>query len=240
VHIRLLSVALLAGALDVLFAQPPNDVPASQAIAADAIPAHEGLGIQLLRMVQPSQPGPFSQKARLHRYLQNLAGPVPLFFEAAAAGTMLGLDRPPEWGQEPGGYFKRFGSGFAFNGVRSTLSYVTADLSREDNRYFASGKSGIFARVAHALASTAIAHGADGGERISVSAITGVVGASIISRTWSPPNWQGGWSVGRSIAYTFAAEAGFHVFQEFVPDIIQGFEKQKPRRRARSAVSATP
>ena len=165
---------------------------------------------------------------------------MPLLFEAAAAGTMLGLDRPPEWGQEAQGFFKRFGSDFAFNGVRSTLSYTTANLSREDNRYFASGKSGTWARVAHAMASTVIAHGPDGGERVSVSAITGVVGASIISRTWSPPGWQGGGSLGRSIAYTFAAEAGFHVFQEFVPDIIRGIEKQKPPRPARSGVSATP
>jgi len=225
--------------LHVAFAQAES-APSNGAVAAVAVPAHEGLGIQILRMVGPSEPGPFSQKARLHRYLQNLAGPVPLLFEATAAATMLGLDRPPEWGQEASGYFRRFGNDFAFNGVRSTLSYVTANLSREDNRYFASGKSGTWARVTHAMASTVIAHGPNGGERVSVSAITGVVGASIISRTWLPPSFQGGSSIGRSIAFSFAAEAGFHVFQEFVPDIIRGLEKPKGRRLPRSGGSATP
>jgi len=240
VRIRRLSVAILVGALQVVFAQAADDAPASRAIEANTVSAQDGLGIRMLRSVEPDEPGPFTAKARLHRYLQNLIGPVPLLFEAAAAGTMQGLDKPPEWGQEPGGYFKRLGNDFAYHGVRSTLSYATAGFLREDNRYFASGKSGILPRVAHAVAATVIAHNEDGRDRLSVSAITGVVGASLISRAWSPPSWQGGGSVGHSIAYTFAAEAGFHVFQEFVPDIIRSLQKEKPPRRLRSGVSATP
>jgi len=196
-------------------AQQPDPVPRS------------GLLVKSLRLLEPAKPGRQTRKEKLHDYLMAVGGPVPVFAAAGSAGIGQAINSPVEWGQGASGYAKRFANDLAYNGVRWTLAYTTAPLFHEDIRYFASGKTGVKGRVAHALLSPVLARKEDGREVFSYSGATGIVGASLISRAWSPDSWQHGGNIGKSIAWTYLGTAGLNVFREFTPDLIRALQHRK-------------
>jgi len=171
--------------------------------------------MRLFGRVSPDAP-PITQKQRLSNYLMATIGPVPIFRAAATAAYEQGLHRPDEWQLGSYGYAKRVGSQMAQNGVRTTLTYATSSLLREDNRYFACACQGFGPRLGHALKSTFTAR-RNGREVFSVSSTTGIVGSSVISRVWMPPSWQGGRNVGESIGFGFLGAAAMNVVREFLP-----------------------
>jgi hypothetical protein len=188
-----------------------------------AQPSGSGIVAKTLRMLAPDEDTPLTAKGRLRAYLMDSIGPARLIGEAAAAGVEQGMDSPKEWHQGAKGFAERFGDNLAYNGVRTSLTYGTSILFHEDNRYFASGKKTFWGRLGHALISPAVARRYDGSETVSISSLTGIVGASTISRAWVPPSWQGGTNIVRSIGYTYAGMAGMNLVREFVPDLIQRF-----------------
>ncbi len=176
--------------------------------------------VRALELVAPAQPGPITERERLRHYLLYTFGPVPVISAAASSGFSQWENSPPEWGQGGAGYGKRVANNLAYKAVRNTLSYAASMALHEDNRYFASGKTGIPARVLHALISPAVARRRSGRDSVSISSLSAIVGASAISRAWSPPSWQGANNIGISIGLTYAGTAGLNIFREFVPDLI--------------------
>jgi hypothetical protein len=158
---------------------------------------------------------PQTRKERLHAYLLSVAGPASLVAESGAAGLSQALDSPWQWGQGIGGYGRRFANDLAYNGVRCTLTYGSSTLLHEDDRYFASEQRGGWPRVRHALASVFTAHKSDGRAVFATSSAVGIVGASLISRAWSPQSWQTPGGVAHSVGISVAGAAG-----EFLPEIL--------------------
>jgi hypothetical protein len=234
--VRRVCAAILLVVAQTVWAET-GDPPAQ---ATDPVVQRDGFLLRRLRKMEPAKPGPITANERFHEYLWGTLGPVPVFTKFVTAGISQGLDSPPEWGQGSEGYFKRFGNNLANDSVRRSLTYGVASLLHEDNRYFASGKSRIWARIEHAMESSVTARYRADRERISVSALTGAVGAALISRAWAPPSWQTPGSVGRTIVYSIAGQAGMNVFREFLPDLIRHFEKPKPLQPTRPAGSGSP
>src|SRR5436190_12440868 len=166
---------------------------------------------RLLGVLAPSEQTPLTAKQQVHDFLMSTVGPVPVFSAAASAGISQWIDSPPEWRQGGSGYAKRLGNNLAYNGVRNTLTYSIAAVLHEDNRYFGSGRQGFGGRLLYALTSPAIARKDGRKQAVSISSLTGIVGASAISRAWSPPSWQGLDNVGKSIGLSYVGLAGFNV-----------------------------
>jgi len=166
-----------------------------------------------------------TERRRFHLYLMSTVGPVPILAEAAGAGIGQWENSPEEWGQGWGAYGKRFGSNLAYNGVRETITYGTSILFREDNRYYASHKHGIWARTGYAVLSTFTARNPEGETRFSISSVTGVVGASAISSIWSPPSQKGIGNIAHNAGISFGATAGFNLVREFLPDFLHRPQK---------------
>ncbi len=186
----------------------------------------DGIVVKALGLFAPADAGPINQGERFPHYLLSTYGFVPAFSASAVSGITQWEDSPGEWGQGAAGYGRRVANKMAFTAVRNTWTYGASTLLHEDTRYFASGKTGVRARVLHALISPALARRPDGRESISISGLSGIVAASAISRAWSPPSWQGLDHVGISIGLTYAGTAGFNVFREFVPDIVRALRGQ--------------
>jgi hypothetical protein len=196
---------------------------------AQATPAaateHETTLDKVFGMVAPSEPSQLTEKKRFHFYLLSVGGPVPILGEAMGAGISQWENSPHEWGQGWNSYGERFGSNLAYNGIRQTISYGTSIVFHEDNRYFASHKKGFWARTGYAALSTVVAQHPDGKRAFSVSAVTGVVGASAISSIWGPPSWKGVGNIAGNAGISFAATAGFNIVREFLPDIFHRHRK---------------
>jgi hypothetical protein len=198
-----------------------QDSSANRAIPTTPAP-HDGLAVRLLRPFEPETGvyRPPSAKVRFHEYVIATIGPFTIFREAAAAAIGQARNSPPEWQGGMEGYAKRLGNDLAKNAVRNTLAFGLSAALHEDNRYFASGKSGAARRVLHAALSPLETHRSDGRVGFSYSNAGGMLGASLISRTWAPDSWRHPSSVGNDFAFSFASQAAINIFREFVPDIL--------------------
>ena len=186
----------------------------------------DGFVVRSLRMLESTASAPLTERERFRHYVNNTVGWVPMVRVFAGAGISQWRDSPMEWGQGGTGYGKRLVNNLGYNAVRSTISYGTSIMFHEDDRYFPSGKRGVWPRTVHAITSPVMARHDDGSRSVSVSGISGIVGASLISRAWSPPSWRGVNNVVRSAAITFGITAGFDFAAEFVPSLIRRFQKK--------------
>jgi hypothetical protein len=183
------------------------------------------LAVRLLEPFRPAEYRPQTGREKLHDYVSRTIGWAPLVRSAAGAAIGFGLGRPPEWEQDAAGYGKRLGDRLAYTAIRNTITYPASLLLREDNRYFGSGRSGSWSRVAFAVTSPFRARKPDGRYRFSISSSAGVVGANMASIAWSPPSGREPAAVARRIGLSFAAISGLNVFREFVPDILRRLRK---------------
>ncbi len=174
---------------------------------------------KLLHPLEPEKYTPLTGEARLREYVGNTFGPYALFRDASVAAVRQAMNSPHEWGGGAQGYAERFGNSIGVAVAQNSISYGLSAALHEDNRYFASGKTGI-RRALHAALGPFEARRDDGSMGFSYSNVAGVLGASAVSVAWAPPSWRTGGHVGTTIALTFAGQAAFNVFREFLPDLL--------------------
>lgn len=192
---------------------------ADRTIAAQPAP-RENFAEKLLRPLEPEHYTPLTAKSRSAVFVCDTFGPYTIFREAAAAAMSQAMNSPHEWGGGMKGYAERFGSNLGVLAVHNGIAGGLSAVLHEDNRYFASGKASAMRRALHAALSPFETRRDNGRAGFSYSNVAGAVGASFVSRAWAPPSWQGGANIGKNIAFTFAGEAAFNVFREFLPDML--------------------
>jgi len=94
-------------------------------------------------------------------------------------------------------------------------------LLHEDNRYFQSGKQGVWARTKYALASSVLARHDNGKLGFSYSRLGSTAGSAFISRTWQPSTDNSPADGARSIGISMGANAGRNIIREFLPDLLR-------------------
>ena len=187
---------------------------------ATAAPAKPGIVDQIVTQIKGASATSPARPERFSEFVLSTVGPVPLIGEAAGAGLSQWMNSPEEWGQGWDAYGKRYLSNLAYNGVRQTVTYSSSLVLREDNRYFVSGRSGVWPRTRHALVSTFTARHVNGKDSFSFSSTTGVIAAAAISSTWGPDSWKGPGNIAANAALSFASTAAFNVVREFLPGIL--------------------
>lgn len=160
---------------------------------------------------------PITPSQRFHHYLKRTFGPESWLRTAAGAGWGQGWDRPKEWGEGDAAFGKRFASGYAEHVSETTIEYGLSMAFHEDNRYIKSGEDANGGRLAYALESPFLAHRDDGTRRVSISHITAILGAAVISRQWQPHSTSGYRSAALNATTMFGASMGFDVLREFWP-----------------------
>jgi len=163
---------------------------------------------------------PMSRTERAANYEKQIAGPQAFFETAVQAGVYQGVNRPREYGQGTEGYALRMGSLYGQRVIGQTFENGLALWRHEDNRYFASGKRNVAARIAYAAESALLARHDDGGRSVSVSAIGGTAIGAFVSRTWAPRSTtslaDGAVEFGISMGLRF----GFNLAREFSPRVL--------------------
>jgi hypothetical protein len=209
----------LAVLLSICSVAPAQQNSANRTIPATQ-PSSNNLFVRLLRPLEPEKTfTPLTGRERFHEYLDNTFGPYALVRDAAAAGMRQGMNSPHEWGGGAQGYGQRFANAIGFSLAQNGISYGLSAALHEDNRYFASGKTGM-RRVWHAALGSFQARHDDGSVGFSYSNVGGVLGASAVSLAWAPPSWRTASHVGQTIGFTFAGQAAFNIFREFLPDLL--------------------
>jgi len=121
--------------------------------------------------------------------------------------------------QSASGYGKRFANIAGQYSIQRTVTFALASAFNEDNRYFNSGKQGIWPRAGYALASGILARHEDGSRNVSISQLGGVAAGAFLSRTWQPPSQHSLGNGAVSFGITMASNMGFSVVKEFLPDL---------------------
>src|SRR3954468_23005540 len=129
---------------------------------------------------------PLSQSERDSIYLGSLINPVWYLKGAFSAAVDQRNDKPSEWEQGASGYGKRLGNIMGQYAIQRTVTFGASSILHEDNRYFGSGKKGIWRRTGYALSSSILARHDDGKRHPSASLISGFAAGAFVSRAWLP------------------------------------------------------
>jgi hypothetical protein len=172
---------------------------------------------------------PLSQRERNQIYLKTMVNPLGYVKGGFSAGIDQWKDKPSEWEQGASGYGKRFANIVGQYSIQRTVTFGLASVLHEDNRYFNSGKKGLWPRTGYALASGILARHDDGGRHVSISQLGGVAAAAFLSRSWQPPSQHSPGDGAVSFGITMTSNIGFSVVKEFLPDLGRVFTKKRKR-----------
>jgi len=130
------------------------------------------------------------------------------------------------------GYGKRFANIVGQYTIQRTVTFGLDSLLHEDNRYFNSGKSGIWPRTGYAVASGILARHPDGSRHVSVSQLGGVAAGAFLSRLWQPPSQSSAGDGAVSFGITMGSNMGFSIVKEFLPDIMRAITGKRNKQPA--------
>lgn len=175
---------------------------------------------------------PMTQPERTHLYFKTMVNPLGFFKAAFSAGLDQAKDKPAEWEQGASGYGKRFLNIEGQYSIQRTVTFGLSSALHEDNRYFNSGKRGVWRRTGYALTSSMLARHDDGSLHVSISQIGGVAAGAFVSRLWQPHSEGSAGDGAVSFGLTMASNIGFSVAKEFLPDLGRALSrKHKPPSR---------
>ena len=164
-------------------------------------------------------PSPTKGHSTFRFYLKSTYGPTAIMSSMAGSGIRQAWDSVPGWGQGMEGYGKRFASSFAQKAVKRSLHFAIGSLLRENPRYLASGRSGIWKRTLYAIGATFVSQKNSGGSRPAYSRFAGAFGAAIISRRWHPESNRAVLDCFTAGTISIGLDVAGSVFSEFWPSL---------------------
>jgi hypothetical protein len=170
---------------------------------------------------------PLSRREQTRIYLKSLINPVWYLKGGASAAIDLKNRKPGEWEQGASGYGKRFGNIMGQYAIQRTTTFGLSTLLHEDNRYFGSGKKGIWRRTGYALSSSILARQDNGRRHPSVSLIGGYAAGAFLSRSWQPPSTRSAGDGAVSFGTTMGYNALASILKEFLPDLVRPLTKHR-------------
>jgi hypothetical protein len=201
------------------FAAFPSNPAGSNQTTNSPTPSANSQTRGSLPRVSTVQPAPLAGREKWHYYLRSTYGPKSFGYTIAGAGIKQAQGSVPEWGGGMEGYSKRFASSFSQKVVNQSIRIGLNGLLREDPRYFASGRSGIWSRTLCAAGQTLVSHKDSGETRFAYSRFAGDFGAAYVSRQWHPDSYH---TTGDYLTSGFSSvgiDAAKNIFSEFWPDI---------------------
>lgn len=161
---------------------------------------------------------PLDTKQKYTLAAKSLFDPATFFIVAGFAGIEQALNSFSGYGQEAGGYGKRYGAGMANAGIGTILGgAVFPELFHQDPRYFYKGTGSIRSRVLYSLGSSVIQRGDNGKWQPAYAGIASDFATAAISNLYYPASDQTG--VGLTIENGFVnigTNAAGNLLQEFL------------------------
>ena len=212
----------------------------SASVKGDPNPLGKGVNhvlnyLNMAGTMKASEFRPLTQRERTSIYLKTMVNPFGYIKAGFSAGIDQWKDKPEEWEQGASGYGKRFANILGQYSIQRTVTFGLESALHEDNRYFNSGKKGIWSRTGYAVTSGILARGDNGHRHLSVSQIGGVAAAAFLSRFWQPPSQASAGDGAVNFGITMASNMGFSVVKEFLPDLA----RVVTRKRKGTTASAT-
>jgi hypothetical protein len=164
-------------------------------------------------------------KDKFRLFVDDTIDPITFLNAAFNAGLGQAQNSDPSFGQEAGGYGKRFGVNLidqAQSEFFKDFAYPT--IFFEDPRYYRLGQGSFKARFFHAVAHVVVAHNEDGASMPNYSEWLGTTSAVSLSNVYHPDNRRGFGPSAENVVIAVSQDAGFDVLREFWPEIARKFK----------------
>ena len=160
---------------------------------------------------------PMSSKQKFRLAWRSVSDPVTILSVGALAGIQQATNDYSGFGQELGGYGKRFAAGCAsaFSGTMID-DWLLASLMKQDPRYFYQGTGTKGSRLLHAMEHAVERKGDNGQWQFNYSGILGSFANSGVSSLYYPRSDRSAGSVVQNALVDIAGRALGGIFQEFV------------------------
>jgi len=179
-------------------------------------PLHYELGVPLCTL---------TVKDKFFMFVWNSADPLTFLTAGFNAGISQAENNDPTFGQEAGGYGKRYGAALADQASFQFFKvFAYPSLFSEDPRYYRLGRGTASERIFHAVGHIVFAYNVDGTRMLNYSEWLGTTSAVVLSNTYHPGNRRGFDPAAESVGYNVANDAGFNVLREFWPEIARKFK----------------
>jgi hypothetical protein len=164
-------------------------------------------------------PMPLTFRERTGIYIHSISSAE--FIIGPLAGAAIGQweNKPAGWGQGAAGYGRRAASGYGRSLISNTFRFGVAAIDGEDPRTSRTSERGMWPKVRHGITGVFISQRENGGQMPAISRFVGIYGAAFISNSWYPAGENGVPDALKRGSITVASTVGWHVFNEFWPDI---------------------
>ena len=172
--------------------------------------------------------GPLNARRKLELAVDETIAPSRSLGSAFTAGISQAHDGLPGYGQEWGGYGKRFGSSMASNATSHMIgTFLLPAILHQDPRYFVKLHASFGGRVVYALRSLVVTRTDSGGEAFHWSGIIGSLAAEGLANTYLPDAER---TTGKTFS-RFGIRMGFsavgYVAKEYWPTIFKNLRISK-------------
>jgi hypothetical protein len=135
--------------------------------------------------------GALSTKQKFELFADESVAPSRFLSSAAGAGISQARNSLGGYGQEAGGYGKRFGSSMATAAANNFFgTFVISSLLRRDPRYFVTLHGGAGHRIGYALSRIVVARTDDGRDGANWAGILGPLVAETLANSYLPVKEQ--------------------------------------------------
>jgi hypothetical protein len=167
--------------------------------------------------------GPLNAHRKLELALDETIAPSRSLGSAFTSGISQARDGLPGYGQEWGGYGKRFGSSMASNATSHMIgTFLLPAILHQDPRYFVKLHGSFGTRVGYALRSLVAARTDSGGKAFNWSGVLGSLVAEGLANSYLPDEER---TAGKTFS-RFGIRMGFsavgYVAKEYWPTIFKG------------------
>ena len=183
---------------------------------------------------------PLTFPERRNIYFKTMVNPISFLKAGFSAGIDQWNDKPHEWGQGAAGYGRRLLNIEGQYTIQRTVTFGISSVLHEDNRYFNSGRTGVWSRTRYALESGVLARHDDRRRTFSWSQVGGVAAGAFISRLWQPESQSSAANGAISFGLTMASNAGFGIVKEYLPDIGRAIAGKRDKPKSGSKLTCEP
>jgi Carboxypeptidase regulatory-like domain len=176
---------------------------------------------------------PMTPKLKFSLALRAATDPATFLVTAAVAGVEQAHKTFPGYGQELGGYARRYGAAYSDRLVGAMIAHaILPSLLHQDPRYFYRGSGSIRSRIFYALSATVVCRGDNGQLEPNYSAVLGSFAAAGISNLYRAPGDRSAAMTFRNSLIVVGSGAAVNLMREFlsrkVTTNVPAFKNGKP------------
>ena len=185
--------------------------------------------------------GPLNTKQKFELFAGLSVAPSRFLSSAAGAGIGQAENSLPGYGQEMGGYGKRFGSSMATAASNNFFgTFVIASLLRRDPRYFVTLHGGAGRRIGYALSRIVVSRTDEGRDGANWPGILGPLVAETLANSYLPVKEQTGARTMQRYGIRIGLNTASNALREYWPTIFRSLRITKIAPGSHSNPGATP